>query len=60
MIPALIGGLPVSLVEGNARSEQRYFKRLAAVCNSVIDSCGFIKAETDLLSAKARCGYAGC
>jgi glucose-6-phosphate dehydrogenase assembly protein OpcA len=53
MIPALlIGGLPKFLWwKATPDPNNGIFKRLAAVCNSVVvDSCGFTEAETDLLS----------
>lgn len=55
MLPALlIGGLPKFLWwKATPDPNHGLFKRLAAVCNSVIvDSCGFTKVETDLLSVQ--------
>lgn len=55
MIPALlISGLPKFLWwKATPDPNSGIFKKLAAVCNSVVvDSCGFTKAETDLLSVQ--------
>ena len=55
MLPALmIGGLPKFLWwKATPDTNQSLFKRLAAVCNSVIvDSCGFAEVETELRSVQ--------
>lgn len=55
MIPALlIGGLPKFLWwKATPDPNNAIFKRLAAVCNSVVvDSCGFTEPEKDLLSVQ--------